>query len=1147
MNLKPKCKPAWHELFHKKIVAIYIALALVLLINQIVFTYVLTDREKVKAFDTTISAYAQSISNLGNQTVSAGTNDVVLAEFFMPDAMYFNENVACNGSMVGNPCVTIIDANGALDGTSGADDDGFSYFWQVEPQGRFFRNKVRKADKICYDNAVTPTCVYYEPDFVAAPGGGENPPENCPGSDGNEVYLIGAACALGTDWAGGADGWSHSEIMNTDDAAIYSYDWCGGPTEPGCGSVGPLAAFNTNAVGGTLYFENSGVCGGTNGLTFEADIEPVWDDVFATSGLGTAANFDPGIDTIYWDPSHCLTTNTTCTSGGCAGNIANSGAPFMPYFLNDGTSCGTANTSDGVWEYPEPIWNDLPSGNDGTYDTSTSDVAYWDPSGCLSDGSSTGIPLLNPGQLTETLRLVTAKFDTEVQPKIDSTACYHGADRAVDCDGSDTNDVGFCDLISNGDSLTPLNGTENLCTDSLTVPTRVFVHSGYTSKCNTATGTWESLRNPSIAGSYTDVASNWAYLESNGTPGWQIGEDLYNDFYDTNGNPGTVYDRGINATMSQGAAFPVWPANATYFDTDSSGNFDNGEPVVIDMDSDGFYSLGDTDVYSSGAVLGDPLISLTGATGPAGSSVYYVDYNNDSSFSCADSIWEDAGNIQDGNIDNGVVDMPYDLFNALALNNLGSAQLSSDITNLRVYGDFWWWNGIFGYQSDGRCGQAGGIGDEVFAKMGLSGSNTWVSNSLDPNQVVAGNVTPFYRACLVGDITPEAINGRTIQLQFPQLYDQNSNGLYNVGDKGLFFNSTNDGLTDAAYDLPYTITIQSSNYISYGGGTTTPADTTAPGMVTNVVISANSSGNVTISWQDPTDTDLSQILIEEMVNGQVLGDYISKGVQTKTLTGRIVGKTYSYRLRAQDTSGNLGIGLYYYITIPVTGEAQAEAQALPAPEAPGLILQDPEPAGSLPQDVKVGDLVKSAQAGAIYFIDQDNRRHVFPNDKVYMSYYPDFNNIDTLSDTTLAAIPLGSNVTMRPGTWLVKIQSDPRVYAVEPYGVLRWISSEAVANALYGADWNSKIIDVESTFFINYQTGAAIISNVHPTGAAFSYAGETKIYYVDQGKKKLISTDVFINNKFQNKFIIRNIDKAITYEDGDALTKLNMEAIMTLK
>jgi len=64
-----------------------------------------------------------------------------------------------------------------------------------------------------------------------------------------------------------------------------------------------------------------------------------------------------------------------------------------------------------------------------------------------------------------------------------------------------------------------------------------------------------------------------------------------------------------------------------------------------------------------------------------------------------------------------------------------------------------------------------------------------------------------------------------------------------------------------------------------------------------------------------------------------------------------------------------------------------------------------------------------------------------------------------------------------PGVVLVKIQSDPRTYEVEAgvdgIGILRWLPSEEVAKARYGARWADYVIDLEPTLFTRYQVGAA--------------------------------------------------------------------------
>ena len=70
------------------------------------------------------------------------------------------------------------------------------------------------------------------------------------------------------------------------------------------------------------------------------------------------------------------------------------------------------------------------------------------------------------------------------------------------------------------------------------------------------------------------------------------------------------------------------------------------------------------------------------------------------------------------------------------------------------------------------------------------------------------------------------------------------------------------------------------------------------------------------------------------------------------------------------------------------------------------------------------------------------KRYVFPNEATYKSWYSDFSGVVTISADELASYPLAANVVVRPGTKLVKITTDPKVYAVEANGVLRWVQTE---------------------------------------------------------------------------------------------------------
>lgn len=120
-----------------------------------------------------------------------------------------------------------------------------------------------------------------------------------------------------------------------------------------------------------------------------------------------------------------------------------------------------------------------------------------------------------------------------------------------------------------------------------------------------------------------------------------------------------------------------------------------------------------------------------------------------------------------------------------------------------------------------------------------------------------------------------------------------------------------------------------------------------------------------------------------------------------------------------------------------------------------------------------GDLVK-ASGPSVYYFGQDGKRYVFPNEKTYFTWYKDFGSVRSISDQELAALTIGGNVTYRPGVKMLKIESDPKVYAVSRGGVLHWIKTELVARDLYGENWNTRVDDISPAFFVNYELGTDI-------------------------------------------------------------------------
>jgi len=79
---------------------------------------------------------------------------------------------------------------------------------------------------------------------------------------------------------------------------------------------------------------------------------------------------------------------------------------------------------------------------------------------------------------------------------------------------------------------------------------------------------------------------------------------------------------------------------------------------------------------------------------------------------------------------------------------------------------------------------------------------------------------------------------------------------------------------------------------------------------------------------------------------------------------------------------------------------------------------------------------------------------------------------------------------------LVKIQTDPKVYAIEPGGVLREIVDQDIAEKIYGKAWAKKVIDLPDVFFDNYVMGKPIATDRDlPNGILYENTSLGKYYY----------------------------------------------------
>ncbi|MCK4454182.1 hypothetical protein KAU51_02450 [Candidatus Parcubacteria bacterium] len=129
---------------------------------------------------------------------------------------------------------------------------------------------------------------------------------------------------------------------------------------------------------------------------------------------------------------------------------------------------------------------------------------------------------------------------------------------------------------------------------------------------------------------------------------------------------------------------------------------------------------------------------------------------------------------------------------AIALENIGTAKDFYDIERFKLWKD----DDTPGFQGLEKDKELG-----TFTFNGLN--NNWYLDNLEELVSLEG-----LRIFVSVEIWKHATANRSIQLRIPILYDENSNGDFDIGDLGIFMESKNNGPSDEAIVNSYSQTIR---------------------------------------------------------------------------------------------------------------------------------------------------------------------------------------------------------------------------------------------------------------------------------------------------------------------------------------------------
>lgn len=188
-----------------------------------------------------------------------------------------------------------------------------------------------------------------------------------------------------------------------------------------------------------------------------------------------------------------------------------------------------------------------------------------------------------------------------------------------------------------------------------------------------------------------------------------------------------------------------------------------------------------------------------------------------------------------------------------------------------------------------------------------------------------------------------------------------------------------------------------------------------------------------------------------------------------------------------------------------------------------------------------GDIFRTYNDPAVYYVGPKNQRHLFVNRITFDTWFDDFSGLKYIDQSVMDNLPVGQNITVKPGTKLITFPNTKKVFAVTPGPILQEVvpssGDTTLVTKLYGNDYQRLIITIQNGFENNYgDLGPALTNNSKlPNGSLIRYHNDENIYYIDSGRKMLITPEAFSLNAMHIKNI-RSISPIMEYISGGNIT-----------
>jgi hypothetical protein len=134
------------------------------------------------------------------------------------------------------------------------------------------------------------------------------------------------------------------------------------------------------------------------------------------------------------------------------------------------------------------------------------------------------------------------------------------------------------------------------------------------------------------------------------------------------------------------------------------------------------------------------------------------------------------------------------------------------------------------------------------------------------------------------------------------------------------------------------------------------------------------------------------------------------------------------------------------------------------------------------EDLQDGDVVQDPleSGDTLMHVMFDGARYTVPIGINFTSWYgedacPSCAGVMEIESPMNASIPLGGNVTLKPGSKILTIASDTNMWVVDSCATARAVTP-GVAQDIYGTDWADRLVIMPDVFFVDYLIGEPVDS-----------------------------------------------------------------------